>query len=104
MRFRSERLGECPDAIGKWAFRGEISALLGHNTPHIQIEIWMRQVIELPPQVTQTEKAEDFSPAFSVCKPDACLQRLNVRCLPALRSLHHVELHGLAFLQTLESV
>jgi len=30
------------------------------------------------------------------------LQRLNVRGLPALWSLHHVELHGLAFLQTLE--
>ena len=31
------------------------------------------------------------------------LQRLNVRGLPALGSLHNVELHGLTFLQTLES-
>lgn len=32
------------------------------------------------------------------------LQRLNISSLPALRSLHNVELHGLAFLQTLKSV
>jgi len=31
------------------------------------------------------------------------LQRLYVRSLPALGSLHDVELHGLAFLQTLET-
>jgi hypothetical protein len=36
-----------------------------------------------------------FSPA---------LERLNVGGLPALRSLHNIELHGLAFLQTLKSV
>src|SRR5882762_7444310 len=32
------------------------------------------------------------------------LQNLDVLCLPALRTLHHVELHLLAFLQAAESV
>ena len=31
------------------------------------------------------------------------LERLNVRSLPALGPLHHVELHGLTFLQALET-
>jgi len=31
------------------------------------------------------------------------LERLDVRCLPALRPLHDVKLHGLTFLQTLEA-
>src|SRR5579863_6133645 len=31
------------------------------------------------------------------------LERLNVRSLPTLGPLHHVELHGLTFLQTLET-
>jgi hypothetical protein len=49
-------------------------------------------------------KRQRISPLPCMCKPGACLQGLNVRRLPALRSLHNVELHGLAFLQTLESV
>jgi hypothetical protein len=31
------------------------------------------------------------------------LERLNVRGLPSLGPLHHVELHGLTFLQALET-
>ncbi|HUV70017.1 MAG TPA: hypothetical protein VMW15_10175 [Terracidiphilus sp.] len=34
----------------------------------------------------------------------AALERLYVRSLPALGPLHHVELHGLTFLQTLETI
>jgi hypothetical protein len=39
------------------------------------------------------------------CRNPACrgLQRLNVRSLPSLGALHYVELHGLTFLQTLET-
>ena len=35
-------------------------------------------------------------------RPKGGLQRLNVRRLPSLGTLHHVELHGLSFLQALE--
>ena len=33
-----------------------------------------------------------------------CLERLHVRSLPSLGPLHHVELHGLTFLQALETI
>ncbi len=36
--------------------------------------------------------------------PAKRLERLNVRCLPTLGPLHHIELHGLAFLQALEAL
>ena len=56
----------------------------------------------------KNSKGRDFLPAFAVllrfCRnPAGSLERLHVGSLPALRPLHHVELHGLAFLQTLET-
>jgi len=55
----------------------------------------------------KTKEGRDFSqPSFvsaRFCRNPWALQRLNVRSLPALGPLHHVELHGLTFLQALKT-
>ena len=54
-------------------------------------------------------KRAGTDPQPSLCLLDSAeirpvtLQRLNVRSLPSLWPLHHVELHGLTFLQALET-
>src|ERR1700733_8753284 len=57
----------------------------------------------------ETQEGMGLLPALLVfarfCRNPAawCLERLNVRSLPTLGPLHHVELHGLTFLQALET-
>src|SRR6266567_8167641 len=56
----------------------------------------------------KNSKGRDILPALTVllrfCRnPAGSLERLHVGSLPSLRPLHHVELHGLAFLQALET-
>jgi hypothetical protein len=55
----------------------------------------------------QTQNGLGSLPARPIAKilPESGLglERLNVRRLPTLGPLHHIELHGLAFLQALET-
>ena len=66
-------------------------------------------LVRRPERGCNTNRKAGIAPGLSVVIAGFCriwlfgLQRLNVCCLPALGPLHHVELHGLAFLQALET-